>query len=232
VNGSTPPDFGHDANHLAQAVSMGNLIPNAVAIAGKAALTSAIDSQRLTIREKDEKAREFILQIVRVNSYLLSIGKLIKDLEAEIAALSERFMEINRLAQEAYERSFEADDLIKAINDGISPEEHARLIALLGPEAANASIEELLPMLEAQEKTDIAAGDDFTAEAEWIEVKIDKRRSKLSKVEDLRDEYEHALPERRTQIEDTLDEMAGAEPSHQAIESAVTATPDFNVVLP
>jgi len=203
-----------------------------VAIAGHGALASAIDTQRLSVREKDQKAREFMLQIARVDAYLRRMEKLIAGLEAEIAALNERLLETSRLAQEAYERSFEADDLIKSIKDGVSADERERLIALLGPEAATTPIDELVAKLEALERQQRREGDDFTAEAERIEAKIDSRKSKLSKAESMRDEYEHASPERRAQIEDTLDEMADHEPPHQAVENAVTATPDFNVVFP
>lgn len=232
VTGREPPEFGHDAANFAQAVSFGNLHPDAVAIAGHAALSSAVDTQRLTVREKDQKAREFMLQIARVDAYLSRMDDIISSTEANFAVLVERRIEFARLAQEAYERSFEADDLIKAIKDGISPEERERLIELLGPEAATASADELTKALVAEKAKSESKGDELNSEAERVAHMIDEQQERLDALRELRDEYKNATLERRQQIEEAVDKMNDPKSRTAHAEYAVSANPNFNVIFP
>lgn len=224
--------FGDEADKLALCVALGNLHPDAVGIAGVAVLEAAIEAESRNEKGRKAKVAELLHDIMRVDEYLRRMDDLIREVEANIAAMIARRDELRRLSQDAFECVFEADRLNDAILDGISEQERVELVALLGPEARNASADELRVLLDEEKKRSQSEGNRLSAEADDVAKSIDAEKGHLNTIKSLREEYTSASPERRAQIEDELDRLHPPEELPANIEREVETAPEFTVAFP
>ena len=200
------PDKGLLLKQFETAVLMGNLDVQQVSLAGSPVLESARTDER---SDKERKKRENdARELRRANDFLERIDARIAEIQAEIDDLEAQRREALQLAEEAFERAIEADELIDDIADGISPEERQRLIDLLGADAANASPDELLALLEAMRDENNATGRDQTDHADELADQIDHKQDVVNMLLSKQEGYENATTlEEKEQIKAELSDF-------------------------
>ena len=166
-----------DIEGIEQTVRMENIAPESVSIAGFA----AIDSMRLENdrREKKSSVYSLIQQIAMIDRYLEDLERAIAETEASIELLVLQWKEKLRLAEVAFDRMHESEDLLEAIKDGISIEERERLVKLLGAEAEKASKQELIELLNREFENARNTGIENTDEADELASRIQERKRQL-----------------------------------------------------
>jgi len=199
--------FGASAKALEKMVAMGNLAPEAAALSG---LVEIEDARKRIDPEAERRKRtdEFMLEIERTRDFLDRLEARIAETKQIIEELKAQRIEAMRIAEEAFARAIEADELIDAIDDGVSAEERQQLIELLGPEAADASPEELIVLLKAFRDKNNQTGREQTGKAADLEERIERERDKYDRLRDERDAYFKAdTPEAKAAIEDRVNEF-------------------------
>lgn len=196
-----------ELSNIEHAVQMGSMDIDQVNLTQSATLTSArMDERSQEKRRKDDKGLTDELR--RVNEYLDKIDRLIAESQERIAELEAKREEATHEAQEAFSRMHELEDLLEDIKDGISPEERKRLIELLGPEAQNASDEDLETLIQLQIERERQQGLDKTQKIKDLDAQIQAERERLEKLEQERDSYETASsPEEREAIERRINDV-------------------------
>lgn len=189
---------------LIQAVHGGAVDVDDVSIAGFAELDAAKATQ-LDAKEKKERERDLVLQIRSTNEFLKRLEAQIAKAEAAIILLREQYDAALFEATEAFDKMHEAEYLLEAIKDGISDDERKRLVELLGSEAENASVKELVILLQRKIDQEHDAGLAKSAEAEEAAKDIADKEAKIRTWEAEVKAYENApSAEHREAIESKL----------------------------
>lgn len=177
-------------HNLEQAVLMDNLPVEALSLV----VSGIIDLVKSEKRRKSDRERaiSLALEVSAIERYREAFDQAIADLEARIELLTEEWELQLKLAELAFERMHEAEDLLEAIKDGITKTERDRLVDLLGARAANASADELTAMLLAFIEEEHQTGLDRTNDAEGIEKRIEERKKQLDELQDQRAALESA----------------------------------------
>ena len=203
-----------DIEGIEQTVRMENIAPESVSIAGFA----GIDSMRLENdrREKKSSVYSLIQQIAMIDRYLEDLERAIAETEATIELLVFQWKEKLRLAEVAFDRMHESEDLLEAIKDGISIEERERLVELLGVEAEKASRPELIEMLNREFENARNTGIENTDGADELAARIQAEKDKLKELETERKALEeaHSHEERLILMTNGRNNLSLAVPDH------------------
>lgn len=162
--------------------------------------------------------------LAHLNAQIAEIEALIKELhiQREVALIQ---------AHEAFGRMHIAEDLLVDIQDGISSYERKRLIELLGPQAQDASVDEIAVLLQLQIAQDRHDGLDKTNEAEEIEKRIYAEQDRCNKLKDQRDSYEAAnSPEERQAIQQEITDLL-ADHRDTKNQPAAATTKEYDATL-
>lgn len=195
------------AKALELMVAAGNLDAEDLSLSGTAIIENA-RAREGSDGDQGKRGDGLMLELQRTHEYLDRLDTLIAETQAKIELLEAQRAEALRLAGVAFELAIEADELIDTLADGVSPEERKQLIELLGPEAADASPEELLILLEAFREGQNATGRSHSNEASDLDRQLAQEREQLDRYLKARDKYANAQsPEERAEIETSLDKF-------------------------
>lgn len=219
-----------------QAVQMGNLDAEALNFSG----ISGLDSHQLDkLDHKNKNEFDLLIQLIEVNEFLAKLDAMIAEIQARIDELLVEKQAAELVAQEAFDRMHELEDLLEDIRDDVSPEERKRLIELLGPKAERASAEDLAILIHLQIKQKRQEGLDKTQEVEEIEQRIEEDRNRLNTLDVQRRKYAAASsPEERVSIQQKIDselidhrnvQSKAAHEVTDAYDETLTQAADFSI---